>query len=148
MKRTLALVFTCLFPVIAVAADAVVSEDGPYILPAGDNDLSEFLWIKRPVVVFADTPADPRYQQQIEMLTERADEMIRRDVVVITDTDPQARSPIRQRFRPRGFQLILLDKGGTIELRKPVPWDVRALSRSIDKMPLRQREIREGKGLE
>ncbi len=148
MKRTLALVFTCLFPVIAVAADAIVSEDGPHILPAGDSDLSEFLWIKRPIVVFADSPADPRYQQQIEMLTERADEMILRDVVVITDTDPSARSPVRMKLRPRGFQLVLLDKGGAVELRKPAPWDVRELSRSIDKMPMRQREIREGKGLE
>ncbi|MFC3615164.1 DUF4174 domain-containing protein [Lutimaribacter marinistellae] len=148
MKRILALVFTCLFPVVASAADAIMAEDGPYIRPAGETDLSEFLWIKRPVIVFADTPADPRYQQQIQLLTERADEMIRRDVVVITDTDPAAKSPLRQKMRPRGFQLILMDKGGTIELRKPVPWDVRALSRSIDKMPLRQREIRESKGLE
>ena len=25
--------------------------------------LDEFLWVARPIVVFADTPADPRFQQ-------------------------------------------------------------------------------------
>jgi hypothetical protein len=48
-------------------------------------------------------------------------------------------------MRPRGFMLVLVDKEGQIELRKPFPWDVREITRSIDKMPLRQREIREAK---
>ena len=68
-----------------------------------------------------------------------------RDVVVLTDTDPAAQSPLRLRMRPRGFMLVLVDKEGQIELRKPFPWDVREITRSIDKMPLRQREIREAK---
>ena len=32
----------------------------------------------------------------------------------------------------------------TIELRKPAPWSVREITRTIDKMPLRQQEIRAG----
>ena len=35
---------------------------------------------------------------------------------------------------------------GQVKLRKPLPWDVRELTRSIDKMPLRQQEIDEGRG--
>lgn len=66
-------------------------------------------------------------------------------MIVLTDTDPAARSPLRLRMRPRGFMLVLVDKEGGIELRKPFPWDVREITRSIDKMPLRQREIREAK---
>jgi hypothetical protein len=64
---------------------------------------------------------------------------------VIVDADPSANSVWRQKLRPRGFMLAVLDKDGQIELRKPAPWDVREITRSIDKMPLRQREIREGR---
>ena len=65
-----------------------------------------------------------------------------RDVVVITDTDPGANSAIREKLRPRGFMLVLIGKDGQIVLRKPTPWDVRELSRTIDKLPLRREEIR------
>jgi len=41
--------------------------------------------------------------------------------------------------------LVLVDKDGNIELRKPFPWNVREITRSIDKMSIRQREIREEK---
>ncbi|HHC29877.1 MAG TPA: DUF4174 domain-containing protein, partial [Rhodobacterales bacterium] len=57
-------------------------------------------------------------------------------------TDPAAKSPIRQELRPRGFALVLIGKDGFKYLRKPLPWDVREITRSIDKMPLRQDEIR------
>ena len=64
-------------------------------------------------------------------------------MVVLTDTDPAADSALRQTFRPRGFMLVLVGKDGQIKLRKPLPWDVRELSRAIDKSPLRQQELRD-----
>jgi hypothetical protein len=39
---------------------------------------------------------------------------------------------------------VIMGKDGEVELRKPRPWDVREISRTIDKMPLRQQEIRAG----
>ena len=39
--------------------------------------------------------------------------------------------------------MVLIGKDGSVKLRKPLPWDVREISRTIDKMPVRQREIRE-----
>jgi hypothetical protein len=111
---------------------------------AADVTLDAFLWQKRPVVVFADTEADPRFQEQMELLLSRRDELIARDVVIITDTAPEPRSEIRTKLRPRGFQITLIGKDGGVKLRKPFPWDVRELSRQIDKMPLRQQEIRAG----
>ncbi|KMW56118.1 Methylmalonyl-CoA epimerase [Candidatus Rhodobacter oscarellae] len=124
------------------SAEVEVAEGiGP--LDAADVTLEEFLWINRPVVVFADTPADPRFQEQVELLLARTADLVERDVVIITDTDPAARSDIRTKLRPRGFQLALIGKDGGVKLRKPSPWDVRELSRVIDKMPLRQREMRE-----
>ncbi len=112
------------------------------VLNAADVSLTDFLWLKRPVVVFADTPADPRFTEQLELLLARPEELIARDVVVLTDTDPDARSEVRLKLRPRGFQLTLIAKDGTVNLRKPAPWDVREITRAIDKWPLRQDEIR------
>ena len=147
MTRTLALVILALFPISAFAADATQPGEPAFVQPAGESDLSEFLWTNRPIVVFADTEADPRFQQQIDALVQGEAEMRDRDVVVLTDTDPGARSTLRTKLRPRGFQLVLIGKDGGVKLRKPFPWSVRELSRSIDKFPLREREIRERRGL-
>ena len=120
-------------------------ESEPLFLPADMPDLSEFRWKKRPVLVFADSGDDPAYIEQIELLRERPEELLERDVIVLTDTDPEARAALRLKLRPRGFMLVLVGKDGGVKLRKPFPWDVREITRSIDKMPMRQREIREEK---
>lgn len=146
MKKLLAVVLATLFAAPAWAVDSEATPPADIIQPAGQSDLSEFLWANRPVIVFADSPADPRYAEQMELLTQRLDELAERDVVILTDTDPGAASPLRQKLRPRGFMLVLVGKDGTVYLRKPFPWSVRELTRSIDKMPMRQREIRERRG--
>jgi hypothetical protein len=155
-RRAVRLLAACLALALPGAALAQTAADGSavtdaaqtaelMILDAEGVDLDDFLWTKRVVVVFADTPADPRFKEQMEMLTSRPYDLIVRDVVVVTDTDPDARSEIRRTLRPRGFQVTLIGKDGQVELRKPSPWSSRELSRSIDKMPLRQQEVREQK---
>jgi hypothetical protein len=109
---------------------------------AAEVSLEEFQWLARPIVIFSDTAADPRFREQMDLLLARPDELAERDVVVITDTAPQDRSDIRKKLRPRGFMIVLIGKDGGVKLRKPFPWDVRELTRQIDKMPLRQQEIR------
>jgi len=113
----------------------------PEPLDGAEVVLEDFLWVARPVVVFADTPADPRFIEQMELLAARPEELAARDVVIITDTAPKSRSELRRELRPRGFMLVIIGKDGN-KLRKPAPWDVREITRSIDKMPLRQEEIR------
>ena len=142
-----------LAPVPALAQDAQTAADPPpqtqplpVVLDGADTTLDDWLWIRRPVVVFADSPADPRFVEQIGLLTQRMDALAERDVVVIADSDPAARSAVRQALRPRGFMLVIIAKDGTIVARKPAPWDVREISRSIDKLPLRQQEIRDSHG--
>ncbi|MBY6166901.1 DUF4174 domain-containing protein [Pseudooceanicola nitratireducens] len=105
--------------------------------------VEELRWIKRVVAVFADSPNDPLFRRQMEALERDPAPLAFRDVVVLTDTDPAADSALRQTFRPRGFMLVLVGKDGQIKLRKPLPWDVRELSRAIDKSPLRQQELRD-----
>ena len=120
--------------------------DPTHIFEASEVVLQDFLWIARPLVVFADSPFDPNFQQQMDLLTDRIADLTERDVVVVTDTDPAAETAVREELRPRGFMLALVGKDGSVAFRKPLPWDVRELGRSIDKMPLRQQEIRDRRG--
>ena len=95
----------------------------------------------RPLVVFADSPADPSFRAQLAMLEDRPAGLIERDVVVITDSDPAARSEWRTWLRPEGFSLVLIDKDGQVKQRKPIIWDTREIARAIDKFPSRRAEI-------
>ncbi|MEM9318741.1 MAG: DUF4174 domain-containing protein [Pseudomonadota bacterium] len=111
---------------------------------ATTTELSEFLWTHRPIIVFADTPADPRFQEQLALLTERPQVLLDRDVVIIVDTDPDARSDIRQDLRPRGFAVVVMTKDGAVGFRSPSPRDIRELTRRIDNFAIRQEELRLG----
>ncbi|MDA3857152.1 MAG: DUF4174 domain-containing protein [Roseovarius sp.] len=143
MKPLFSLVFLAFIATAAIAQDTVQGPVDSLILDGTTTNLNEFLWIKRPVIVFADTPADPRYIEQMAYITERLDFLDERDVVVLTDTDPAARSELRKALRPRGFSLVLVGKDGAIYLRKPATWRVREITRSIDKLPVRQQELRD-----
>ena len=117
--------------------------DPTRIFKASEVDIDAFRWIARPVVVFADMSVDSSFTRQLALLQDRIDELAKRDVVVVTDTLPDAPSPLREKLRPRGFMLAIVGKDGVVKLRKPFPWDVREITRSIDKMPERKQEIRD-----
>lgn len=104
----------------------------------------DFLWIARPVVVFADRPDDPSFRRQMQSLRDQPEALAERDVVVITDTDPAAASAWRRQLHPRGFSLVIMDKDGQVKQRRPEPWGVREITRTIDRFPQRRQEIRSG----
>ncbi|MFT3689617.1 DUF4174 domain-containing protein [Paenirhodobacter sp.] len=108
--------------------------------------LEDFIWQKRPVVVFADSPADPAFVEQMRALEAGWPDLAARDVVILTDTDPAAAGPARKALRPRGFSIVLIEKDGTVASRKPTPRDARELSHAIDKMPIRREEMRARRG--
>ena len=150
--KSLIFLAASLAPASGLAADAseasasavTLWEEAPGTLfDAEDVDLDAFKWIARPVIVFADAPLDPSYREQIELLNARIDELTQRDVVIIVDTAPDPQSDIRRKLRPRGFMLTVVSKEGRVILRKPFPWNVREISRSIDKLPIRKQEIRD-----
>ncbi|PWE49171.1 hypothetical protein DEM26_15065 [Thioclava sp. NG1] len=157
MTRLLSLglaAFLALTPFAAAAQDSTVNlavaepEVTPPFAPVdgADADLDALVWQKRPIVVFADSPLDPAFKEQIRYLEDHWSELAQRDVVVITDTTPDPASDVRRKLRPRGFSLVIIAKDGTVNLRKPAPWDAREIIRSIDKMPIRRDEIREERG--
>jgi hypothetical protein len=117
--------------------------DHTAVFDAAEVTLADLEWIARPVVVFADSPNQPQFIEQMNLLLGDLPELDIRDVIIITDTDPQGGSDPRRVLRPRGFSLVLVDKDGRVNFRKPDPWSVREITRQIDKMPLRLQEIRD-----
>ncbi|RIA00071.1 DUF4174 domain-containing protein [Cereibacter sphaeroides] len=141
MKPLQILALAAFLPLSALAETP--APEGPGPVEAQGLTLSQFLWAKRPVVVFADTEADPNFIRQMEMIAARLDFLDERDVIVIFDTSPENPSEIRRTLHPRGFSLVIFDKDGQVKLRKPLPWDAREIGRAIDKFPLRRDELLE-----
>lgn len=142
--KTLVLSVILGFAALAGHAQAVESEApayGPF--EAAEIVLEDLKFVARPVVVFADSPADPNVERQLRMLLDRPEALTERDIVVIVDTDPAARSAVRQKLRPRGFSLVILDRDGEVKLRKPAPWSAREVLAAIDKFPSRREEMLE-----
>ena len=153
-----ALVILAIVLPLSAAAQEVTAQDAdntpeplvvdPFVIVPGDSAvLDDYLWIARPLVVFADSPADPRFGEQMALLADGAEALLDRDIVVITDTNPRELSGVRKTLRPRGFMLVLIGKDGRIVFRKPNPWDVREISRAVDKQPLRKQELQAERAL-
>jgi hypothetical protein len=134
----------------AVAAQGEVADDtaGPVGTPsdplrAADVVLADLIFVKRPVIVFADTPNDPNFIRQMQLLGRDRGDLAERDAVVIIDTDPEARTEARRQFRPRGFSLVLVDKDGRAMRRLPLPAELREILNTIDRSPVRRQEMLE-----
>lgn len=116
-------------------------------LPAGaqDDPLAEYRWVARPIIIFADSPRDPRVVEQLGEFELGRRDLEDRDVVVIVDTEQD--SPLRDRFHPRDFQFLLIGKDGEVKYRKPDPVPVRELARVIDRTPMRLDELQAERAL-
>ncbi len=136
MKQFFAVAAFIFIPILSLAENNVI-----FVEVTKDTDLSSYRWTHRPIVVFANSPEDVNYTRQIKMLESGLNQLLVRDVVVLTETNPSEVSPLRELLRPRGFALLLIGKDGQVKLRKPFPWSVRELSRAIDKMPMRRQEL-------
>ena len=66
MKLLHILVLSCFLPLAAAAQDTPTPVFGP--VDAAEVTLEQFLWLKRPIVVFADTPNDPAFQRQMQRI--------------------------------------------------------------------------------
>lgn len=110
-------------------------------LPPSAVQLADLLYKSRVVVVFAPAPEDPNFIRQMELLAEDDGDLAARDVVLVVDTDPSAKSEWRLHLRPSSFGLVILDKDGKTALRKPRPWSLREITRAIDKFPSRRDEL-------
>ena len=129
------------FPAWADEAPETVPAFAP--VPADQVVEADLLFLRRPVIIFADSPNDPAFVRQMEQLARTYDELAARDVILVTDTDPANPSALRKKLRPRGFSLVLMDKDWKPMIRKPLPWDGREIVNSSDKMPIARTEALE-----
>lgn len=145
MRTLRTILVAALLPLASLAA----AQDSGGFLPnqATEVVLGDLLYVKRPIAVFADSPNDPNFIRQMELLARDPAALESRDVIVVVDTDPEARTEWRKKLRPRGFSLVLMDKDLKPVIRKPLPWEVREITNAIDKFPLRRQEIQQGAGL-
>lgn len=126
--------------VIAVSASAAPADIFRTLTPE-TRDLSAYRWNARPVVIFALSPEDPDYTQAMAGLQQAEAGLAERDVVVLTDTDPGAKGLYRARIAPEGFTMLLIGKDGRIKLQSRTVLSVDQLFASIDRMPMRLREM-------
>ncbi|MFD1343477.1 DUF4174 domain-containing protein [Litorisediminicola beolgyonensis] len=101
-------------------------------------------WENRPVVIFAPSRAHPGYGKQRKILEEVRDGLIDRDIVVLSDTDPAQEGALRDRYGAHEFEVLLIGKDGAIKLRRTEPVSAQELFETIDAMPMRQREMKDG----
>ena len=139
MKFITSILFAAVCATRVVASDA----DSIFIDVTPSTDISTYEWQNRVLVIFANSERDPRFQDQLALINAQIDALRERDVMVAIDADPTMKSKLRTTFRPNGFMILLIGKDGHKALRKPFPWDIREISRNIDKMPMRQQEMRQ-----
>ena len=149
---SLALVALLPFGALAEVAQAASQSSEETTVPAAEAFgpraaaevvMADQLYLKRPVVVFADSPNDPAFQRQMREIAEQPGDLAVRDVVVIVDSDRRSGSLLRQRLRPRGFMVVIIEKDGEIKQRRPAPRSVREIGDMIDSFPLRRQELLE-----
>lgn len=153
MKSVLIALMLALFAAPALAQGTATQPDAPAetaempeglrILDAAGIDPGSFLWEWRIVAVLADSPHDPAFIRQLREIEAMPADLFERDVVVLIDSDRNSGSALRERLRPVGFMLAIIDKDGEIKQRRPAPRDVREISAIIDRFPLRRQEILE-----
>ncbi len=102
LNRRHFVLLAALVPLVAAAEDAPASAAEFAPVPAAEVVVADLLYVRRPVIVFADSPNDPAFIRQMEMLPRYYAELAARDVILIVDTDPANPSALRKKLRPRG----------------------------------------------
>ena len=103
-KRVLALCFGLTVSNSAAIAGETLDtwhSDPTRIFNAKDVDIGDVIWAARPWIIFADSPLDPIFSQQMALLQAGLDVAQDRDVMIIVDTDPSAKSNLRETWQRR-----------------------------------------------
>lgn len=118
--------------------------------------MDAFMWLNRPLLVFAPAESDPIIAEQRSALAGRSAELRDRDMIVIeiagdrvtidgADTRTMTAAALRDRYGVgRGAALVLLvGKDGGVKMRRSRALLPRDLFDTIDAMPMRRREMGE-----
>jgi Domain of unknown function (DUF4174) len=138
-----------LIPLVLVAGTVL----GPATAAAAE--LSDFLWERRPLVVFAPTDSDPRLVETLTRIEASRCDFVSRDMVlglVVTegtstldgqtiDADESQRLMNQYAVGAEAFSAVLIGKDGGEKLRLDEVPDLQTIYAVIDGMPMRSREM-------
>lgn len=103
------------------------------------DSLASYRWSRRVLLLFADSPTDPRLLAQQADLKAHAAGLSERDMIVIVSADSALRRDVRA---PEGFAVVLVGKDGGVKLRRSSPIPFADLAATVDAMPMRRDEMR------
>lgn len=146
-SRRIALLFLTAFMAAPLAAQASAEQ----VM----QQIEQYQWTKRVLVVFAPTAGDADYQRQRAALTGQDAMLDARDLVrwdVLADGTVRHNGALRPQLHARdfyeafgvdaaGFTAILIGKDGEEKLHQTTPISAEKLRRVIDAMPMRRREM-------
>ncbi len=140
-----------LIPLLLLAAPADAAQS--------DANLEQYQWKNRLLLVFAPSENHSTYQELVQSLDAAEGELADRDMVVFHLFEdktgyvfgdairPESVTTLRERYNPdQGrLTLVLIGKDGGEKARQVGSYDLEALFRRIDEMPMRKREMRRDK---
>lgn len=130
-----------LFLTLAVLAAGVLPS------AAAPADLSQYRDKNRLLLVFAPSKADPRWQKQNSLLAESTAGFKERGLLRFDylENEKSDRAVLRGHYgvKPGQFRVLLIGKDGHVASSGPTPLSLQALTEQVDRMPMRQEEMRQ-----
>lgn len=126
--------------------------------PGEDISLNQFQWENRIIVMFSEHSKSEPYQRQMNEFEALPEELHDRDLILISVFEEECAAlegeiisdasaeTIRSRLSPSGdsYSIYLIGKDGGIKLKQDEFLAPSELFSVIDRMPMRQREMRDG----
>ena len=119
----------------------------PATSPADADPLALYRWNARILVVFAPNEGDPQLARQKDLLVGVGHGVAERDLVVLEAIGSSSEADrLRRKFGvPDGeFRAVLVGKDGGAKLTDTAPIAPDRLFATIDAMPMRRQEVRQG----
>lgn len=126
--------------------------------PGMDVSLDQFRWENRILIIFAEDSNSDSYRTQIEKFSSFKEGVLDRDLIIFSifknecstlddqNISDSSAEKIRSELSPQSssFSIYLVGKDGGVKLKKDEVLGIDELFRVIDRMPMRQREMRDG----
>ena len=140
-----------------VAVALIVLAAGAALMPAraAAAELDDYLWVGRPLLVFAPTDSDPRLVETVRRIEASRCDFADRDMVLglivtvgtstldgqLVDTSQAQQLLSEFGIGAKSFSVVLIGKDGGEKLRVNDVPDLAAIYAVIDGMPMRGREM-------